>query len=689
MSIFSSLIPEAHVNHNPFDVSPRHIFSLDAGMITPFVVKHTIPSAVYDLNVLDTIELNGMPKANFGRMSQQIDFFFVPYSQLWKPFDSTYYQRLDNVRNPNNLVNPTLPDQVPTFDYWSVVLRLWDCYLTYRLLDVIKAAKGTDSQYGGIAGQVDSMSIGEAIDNYVSDYSNWSSTSAPSLFVDVHGRWCVEDMMRNFDMLGYANLLPFFQYAFKASVVMWDKNIGVSGITDNAYVDRYFSESYNNLFDAVSSWQFGVGDNETSIVDALTEMVSPDYNRIDLMVFVFPAYAAERDYYPNAWPILAYLKIYNDYYKSIQYDNENYAYYYNLDYLSNPSPGSIPDFRILQCLIPRYHLYKRDMFTGGYPNSQFGDVAAVYTDQNYHTLQGNNVRSNIVVGSNQLYSPLPASQTTTPQVRESQSFTSVEALSDKFRINGGLAVSVLAIRQAEAMQRWKEKNLRAGNRLENQQNAFFGDKSRYIADDYVREIGNTYTPIMINNVTATSDSSDPALARIGDKAASGSSSHSNNVVNRFESHDFGMIIGLIYILPESEYEAFGFDPFNIKVQPTDYFMPDFQNLGLAPVPNILFDAFAPSQEIIGYLSRYFEHKTAISKVHGEFNQDGAFRDYVSPRQKKDLRSLTLSALQVAPFDIDSLFYSESNWYQSSDKFKVNMNIVSHDVLPMSVTGLPY
>ena len=125
MSIFSNPNVQAHLNHNVFDCSPRDVFSLDAGSLVGFKFIHTVPNAVYDLTVLDTIELSGMPKANFGRMSQQIDFFFVPYSQLWKPFDNMYYQRLDHVRNPSNVRSPQLPGEVPTFDYWAVVFDLF------------------------------------------------------------------------------------------------------------------------------------------------------------------------------------------------------------------------------------------------------------------------------------------------------------------------------------------------------------------------------------------------------------------------------------------------------------------------------------------------------------------------------------------------------------------------------------
>lgn len=678
MSIFSSLIPEAHLNHNSFDPSQRHVFSTKTGLIVPFIFKHTVPNAVYDLTVLDKIELNGMPRANFGRMSQQIDFFFVPYSQLWKPFDNAYYQRLDNVRNPGNVLNPLLPDAIPCFDFKDVLKSLW-----YQYFDSVSAQNivdflGRDAQYGDST----YTNLGLALDHAV-------EVGDLRIPTDVHGRWCIEDMLRNFDMMGYGNFLPIFQDMFKAVIVRDFGTISsdsdfIAALNDG-FVNREFSDAFVGFQSDVLSAQFGTGSKDTEI-DVYISDLFPSSAVLDAIFDLFwPAYST-KNYLPNAWPILAYLKIYNDYYKSFQYDTKNYAYYYNLDWLTNPSPSNlIPSSKILECLVPRYHLYKRDLFTGGYPNSQFGNVAVSFTDTDFHNLIGNNVDGSLLVAKKHLYADGDGSPV---NISDSRS-VDFQGGANKFKFDPALSVSVLALRQAEAMQRWKEKNLRAGDRISNQQKAMFGDRSRYVDDDYVRELGNTYTPIMIDDVTVTADSIQDDVARVGDKGSAGSSAHSNNVVRNFESHDFGVIVGVLYILPESEYEASGFDPMNIKTVPTDYFMPDFQNLGLAPVPNILFDNGVDNDEVVNYLSRYYEYKTAISKVHGEFNQKGAFGDYVTPRSKKDLAQLSLSSLQVAPFDTDNLFYQATNMYQSSDQFKINMNVVCRDILPMSITGLPY
>lgn len=672
MSIYSSLIPEAHINHNTFDVSGRDVFSLKAGCCVPFFFKHTVPNAVYDIQVLDRIELNGMPRANFGRMSQQIDFFFVPYSQLWKPFDNTYYQRQDNIRNPTNVYNPFLPSAVPTFNLNDVLRDLLGIFLYSHLVDDVITLLGRDAQYNDST----LTSLGDAYDALLA--------GQPSTYVqDVHGRLCAEDMLRNLDLMGYGNYLPIFQLIYKGVIVQFANSVPSSDmIWEKAYIERNFPDAEVTYQGNIQTEQFGTGGSDTTIGQWPVDVLSA----VDLGQ-VLDTLWTTKVYHPNAWSILSYLKIYNDYYKSFQYDTENYAYYYNYDWLGNPSiDNEIPKANILFCLIPRYHLYKRDMFTGGYPNSQFGNVAVTFTDGDFHKLIGNNVSSSSSISSHQV---LSVTDTGSAVLRERISAGQSNAVSDKFKFDPLLSVSVLALRQAEAMQRWREKNLRAGDRLKNQQSAFFGDRSRYIEDDYCREIGNTYTPIMIDDVTATSDGAGTEnTIKIGEKGAAGSSSHSNNIVRNFESHDFGVIVGIMYILPESEYEAFGFDPMNIKTLPTDYFMPDFQNLGLAPVPNILFDNSAQDR-IINYLSRYYEYKTRISKVHGEFNADGAFGDYVTPRNSKDLAMLSLASLQVAPFDIDNLFYSRSNMHQSSDQFKVNMNVVCRDILPMSITGLPY
>lgn len=684
MSIFSNNMPEAHVNHNPFDNSKRDVFSIKPCMLTPVSVVHTIPNSVYDLSVMNKIEPNGMPVANFARMSQNIDYFFVPYSQLWHYFEPMYYQRLDPVRNPTNTMNPSLPSQVPVFNLGRVVTGLFTGFAALRL------AYAWSEWWEKITDDENRLDPSQMFELFV--YQE-CKREFPEMF-DRHNRFCPEDMLRNLDMLGYGNYLPFFLDVYK--VTLWEivHSHALEGDID-VPSGKYLPEppTFGELSTYFSGDTTTQHDYYRKVIDdnwPLVESMLPD-----LWSFLFNGHATDVSYYwnffdndfvtsayldifvdrihyyPNAWSILSYLKIFSDYYRSVQYDNENYAYYYNVDNIVSPDTSSnlIPYEKIMKCLLPQYHLYKRDIFTGGYPSAQFGDVAVSTLEPKSFKLESGSRQVGVDSSGN---------------VKLSGSGTASTSVS--FKTNPLLGVTALAVRMAEQMQKWKEKNLRAGNRLTNQQNAMFGDRSRYLEDSYVREIGNTFSPVIINDVVATADSQGGLL--VGEKGSSAISNINSDVVRRFESHDFGVIIGIMYILPESEYESFGLAPHNMLTEPFDYPNPLFQNLGLEGVSSLCFNIFQ-DETIKNYLSRYWQYKAELSRVHGEFNQtSGAFRAYVSPRDVQMINDNTLAALYGNPNDVDSLFYTDSNEFQSSDQFKVDMHVTIKALLPLSVTGLP-
>lgn len=287
-----------------------------------------------------------------------------------------------------------------------------------------------------------------------------------------------------------------------------------------------------------------------------------------------------------------------------------------------------------------------------------------------------------------------------------------------------ISVDALSIRQTMALQRFKERLLRAGTRTKDLQRALFGDVSRYVLDDYVDFLGATSSNLDFNTVAATAESNG---VNVGDLSSNGVSTVSNNGFS-YHSSDYGILIGVCYFIPENEYEAYGIDRFNVMLDSDDYYKPDFANLGLSPVFNFDYNLYfgshpvvsAPSDgavdltkvdSVLGYLARYWQYKTSIDKVHGEFYNSlpwrsglsvelsqnvgfekkfsqGAFASFVAPRPATLFTDMGLSVFYVNPSDIDSIFYVAANEMQESDHFKINMYNNCRAVLPMSVIGLP-
>ena len=75
-------------SRNSFDVSARNLFTAKIGEL--------LPCAVYEMNPGDSIRIDAsyftrtapLQTAAFTRLRENVQFFFVPYSQLWKYFNS-------------------------------------------------------------------------------------------------------------------------------------------------------------------------------------------------------------------------------------------------------------------------------------------------------------------------------------------------------------------------------------------------------------------------------------------------------------------------------------------------------------------------------------------------------------------------------------------------------------------------
>jgi hypothetical protein len=75
-------------SRNSFDVSARNLFTAKIGEL--------LPCAVYEMNPGDSIRLDAsyftrtapLQTAAFSRLRENVQFFFVPYSQLWKYFNT-------------------------------------------------------------------------------------------------------------------------------------------------------------------------------------------------------------------------------------------------------------------------------------------------------------------------------------------------------------------------------------------------------------------------------------------------------------------------------------------------------------------------------------------------------------------------------------------------------------------------
>lgn len=578
----------ANLEKNAFDLSERHLFTAKCGQLLPIYNKQVVPGDYFEIDPISFLRTMPLNTANFARMRQHIDVFFVPYCQLWHPFPEMKYQRSDET---------------------STVYH-----------------QGLMSPY---------MTMYDLYKNVLCDQSKQDRFGFKEVF----------NRIRLCDLLGYGSLRNMV--------------------------------SHTNSDVADPSEQF-FGDSHVTI-----------------------------------WPWLAYQKIWYDWYRNPYWDVTQATASFNVDDVDTSATGDSnivtsrfgPNAKGYQLGLDgifslRYRQWKKDYFTGTFPERQFGGLSMISPTGTFNLLAPVTVNNASPVLTVNTYADNPnglyvagASAGGTSESRRTWSLTD--------------SISALDVRRMELLQIWKEKTMRAGYRSESQQMAHFGVRSKYIPDNHVQYLGGISDVINISEVVSTSlyddasGTNDQGLGQLGGKGTS----LANGQKIKFHAQDDGVLMVMYSILPESEYNAFGLAKEHTRIDPFDYFTPAFQNLGFETVDEIQGFAGAGANHIVGYAPPYYDMKMGIDKAHGEFitavssvpiettspdqtlhKQIGSLSMFDTAR--RDTNYLNINFYYVNPHVTDSLFHSSCDNFDSSDPFYINCYLSIKAVRPMSVLGLP-
>ena len=246
-------------------------------------------------------------------------------------------------------------------------------------------------------------------------------------------------------------------------------------------------------------------------------------------------------------------------------------------------------------------------------------------------------------------------------------------------------------------------------------------KARYGFDAYAPQmrcqfVGSASSVIQINAVTSTADTlstcSDNSfngtpVGRIyGNGFAQGSDTF------EFDTKEHGILMGICSFVPDVDYSSYGVNIFNKKLTSSEYFQPEFDNLGKQPLDaTTLYLAKVPgaggiqSPAVLGWVPRYAEYKTHIDEVHGQLNGNiyrsasGAptLSSWTAPRLagfEDDKASywckdgLSKNFFYINPALYNSIFVNQYMGFQTQDQFICEVSNNVQAVLPMSVSGEP-
>lgn len=373
--------------------------------------------------------------------------------------------------------------------------------------------------------------------------------------------------------------------------------------------------------------------------------------------------------------LAAYQKIYSDYYRNPDYEAIN-VQSFNFDGTLGSVEVSAP---ITSQFFLRYRDWKKDYFNVVKPSFQGSDFMSSLFEPVVFPSSDN---------PNQF---TPASQ---------KNANNFQGVIQSPNASGTFGISIANLRSAYALDKLYRLMVSAkdGSYSEQMKVRFGIDAPD---DDWKsRFIGAIDAPITISEVETTADTYDGN--EIGSAAGTlygkGSSLSNGNI--DFTAKEHGVIMGIFSILPECDYASNMIDPFNVKLQRSDFFQPEFADLGKQPTPlyQFMFNKDTDMSKVLGYNLRYAEYKTSIDSVHGVFNgsssvdkSNQSYNAWVAPRNTPLVQysnGATVSFFKALPSVLNSVMVQQYDGTEASDQFLVNANFNVQAIRPMSIYGEP-
>ena len=415
-------------------------------------------------------------------------------------------------------------------------------------------------------------------------------------------------------------------------------------------------------------------------------------------------------------PLAAYQKVYADFFRFTQWE-KNQPYTYNFDWYSG---GNVLASLTSQSLAEKYYSddnlftlryanWPKDMFMGVMPDSQLGDVSIVDASGSEGTfpvglldVHDGTLRAGLLARSGSAPTEKSTLEMQTSSVLSANTVYGVYAqraagLSSSF--------SILQLRMAEAVQKYREVSQFADQDARGQIMAHFGVSLSPVLSDKCVYLGGSSSNIDLSEVVNTNITGDNIAEIAGKGVGTGQGSFSGNF------DEYGIIIGIYHSVPLLDYVVTG-QPQNLLYTNTaDLPFPEFDSIGMQ---TIQFGRFVNSKSVswtsgvdyrvqtMGYLPRFFDVKTRYDEVLGAFRS--TLKNWVAPLDpsyvSKWLQSSVTSSgklalnlnygfFKVNPRVLDSIFNVKCDNTIDTDQFLTALYMDIKAVRNFDYDGMPY
>ncbi len=392
----------------------------------------------------------------------------------------------------------------------------------------------------------------------------------------------------------------------------------------------------------------------------------------------------------SLFPALAYQKIYNDFFRYQQWENSQ-PWTFNVDFMKGTNDLNFfngYDFASQDLLTSsnpftlRYVNYQKDLFRGILPRAQYGNEAIVNSQIptipfRIQSGTGKGVKQGSVLSAaSSVDGSIPTNVLVDFKDGSNKGTTLISPTS-----NTSINFSILALRQAQALQKWKEISIANNEDVAAQIEAHWGvDVSQYLSDK-CRWLGGTSANLDINEVTNT-NLADSNAANLAGKGIISNGSQ----INFSSKAEYGIIMCVYHAEPIVDYVTTGVDLNNTIVSATDFPMPEFDRIGMEVLQKeYLINPIDSSENItvfknipvsLGYVPRYVRWKTDIDRSYGDFSE--SLRSWILPFSDSDvvtqLRDAT-NSIDDSENNPDVPINSDANFDVTYGFFKVNPHVV--------------
>lgn len=415
--------------------------------------------------------------------------------------------------------------------------------------------------------------------------------------------------------------------------------------------------------------------------------------------------------YVNLFPLLAYQKIYQDFFRWSQWENANPSSY-NVDYFTGVEPSLVDTlpptssssyWKSDTMFDLKYCNWNKDMLMGVLPNSQFGDVAVIDIPDSG--------TSDVVLGSGAKKSKVGIASAITGSSSPVPFFALQASASNTVPVGSTLHVdfsslqsqfTVLALRQAEALQRWKEISQSGDSDYREQIRKHFGVNLPQALSNMCTYIGGISRNLDISEVVNNNLAADGDTAVIAGKGVG-----TGNGAFEYTTNEHCVVMCIYHAVPLLDYVLTGQDGQLLVTDADSLPIPEFDNIGMEvlPMTQIFNSSLATAFNLFnaGYNPRYFNWKTKLDVINGAFTT--TLKSWVSPVSESLISgwaqfssstpdsetkvALNYKFFKVNPSVLNPIFgvNVDSTW--DTDQLLVNSYIGCYVARNLSRDGVPY